>query len=162
MGYKILRAGDVGGPPLIVVKASSESVTSSTTAQDDNELLFPIGPNSTWQVRFVIYCDGAQAGDIKTGLSVPAGCTYLFSGHGLVQTTASDAADNRLIGVDSGTLGFGVLAGGTSVPSIVKMDALITNGATAGNVVLQWAQLASSGTATQVLAKSYLIAHRVA
>jgi hypothetical protein len=155
-------AGTVGGPALIVVKASNESVTSSTTLQDDDELLFAIGASETWIAELTLYVTGNAAGDILVDITAPSGATGVWGGTGLIRTATTDESGNReraLPSFGSGGVSFGVV---TANVQTVRLYATIINSTNAGNVTLQWAQLASNGTATVVNAGSCLRAHRVA
>jgi hypothetical protein len=58
----------------------------------------------------------------------------------------------------SGGAGFGVSASATA--TMILLKGVVVNGATPGNVQLVWAQNTSNGTATIVLANSYLTAIR--
>jgi hypothetical protein len=65
----------------------------------------------------------------------------------------------------------GAVAFGTGLPAgsigagnktLVTVVGTVANGATPGNVTLQWGQRVSSGTATTVYAGSFLIAYQTA
>lgn len=159
-GLKWEAAGSSGEQ--LVRKTATESVTSSTALQDDDELLIPAGANEVWALDFVLYTDGATAGDIKATVVGPAGATGTVSvqGPGTGATTFADHLTNE----QSAGLGTAPPAGtlGAGNPTRVSVRALVVNGATAGDVKLQWAQNVSNGTATRVLANSHLIAHRIA
>jgi len=147
--------------PRAIVKTAAESVTSSTVLQNDDVLLFPIGASETWIASFVLYVDGDAAGDIKVTVAGPAGATGRVSvvGPGTTATTFENATANNQVNA----LGTAPPAGtlGTGNVTVVLVDALIINGATPGNVTLQWAQNTSSATATRVLDASYVIPVKV-
>lgn len=154
-------AGSVGGPPLIVRKTANESVTSNTTNQADDALLFALGASEVWVARFVIFYQGTTTGDIKFTITGPSGVTIRYGSHqlGVASTTeigsiraSSDVAAGSVVGGGAGAT--------TPVTAFIEAD--IANGATPGNVTFEWAQATSDGTATTVLAGSYLVAHRVA
>lgn len=144
-----------------VVKTSDESVTSSTTLQDDDELLFAVGANEEWVVEFFLRCDGATGGDFKATVSAPSGSTGWAGvvGPGTTATTFENATANNQLQNIGAAPPVGMLGTGNSV--LVLVSAYIAVGGTSGNVVLQWAQQASSGTATRVLIGSHLTAHKV-
>lgn len=161
-----LSAGSIGGPPLIVRKTSDESVTSSTTVQADDALLFAVGTSQVWAVQFLLFANGATAADIKIGVQGPASATGKFAVLGLAAAATTSSGDVISQGFDlssasppASTLGIGV--GGTTDYGSIQIHGSIATGGTSGNCTLYWAQSSSSGTATKVLADSLLIAHRL-
>lgn len=144
-----------------VRKTSDETVTSSTTLQSDDELLFAVGAGETWLFNIYVLYDGPTAADIKLNLSVPASATYHVGGHSNIPGTAGNDSDLRnLTTVSSGfDLAFGTP--GSSNPILLSLAGCVVVSSTAGDVVLQWAQNTSNGTATRVWANSWLIAYRV-
>lgn len=144
----------------LVRKTSDESVTSSTTLQDDNDLLFAIAANEVWSGLAVISYEGATAGDLSLGLNAPSGATVQIGivGAGIgVSTSTGDTARFASRG-SVGAFGLGALGAGTLMTAFVTF--YVANSTTPGNVNIQWAQSASSGTATTVKAGSFLRADR--
>lgn len=141
-------------------KASTESVTSSAVLQNDNDLVFAIAANEVWVADYRLFVTGATTGDIQWDWSVPAGCSGTHGQHSLLlATTASTSDIEANAEVALSTAGSaGIIAGET----MVLISAVFVNAGTAGNVQFRWAQQTSSGTATNVLANSYLIAERFA
>ena len=141
--------------PISIIKASDESVTSSTTAQDDDDFVWSIPASESWVATYHLACSIHPSGDIKFGLTVPSGAAYEFTGHfqndieGEAQTS-TDGGFNLVFG--SGTLG----------QSVIILTVGIVNSTTAGTVQLTWAQVSSFATASTIFAKSYMFAHRVA
>jgi hypothetical protein len=137
-----------------VIKAADESVTSSTTLQDDNELTLAVGAGETWEFEFLLLVTGASAGDIKLGLTVPAGTSGWWGGHGIgINDINANTQNLRSMAGDlTAVLNFGTPA---SAECMVVVRALVIT-TNAGSVTLQWAQNASSGTATTVKAGSVL------
>lgn len=146
-----------------VVKATTESLTSNTTLQDDDELKFAIRPNEDWVLDAYLVTDGATGGDIKVAVKAPTGSsgTFAVEGPGTTATTFENATvNNQIVGVGPSPTGLPAGTLGAGNDTIVHVHAAIHNGSTAGDVVIQWAQNTSNGTATRVLADSYLIAQR--
>lgn len=130
-----------------IVKAADESVSASTTLQDDNHLLFAIAVNETWIARFVLYILSASANpDFKYTIAVPAGATGKFfeNAAGTVQAFAAPVS----------------LALSAATDKVLIVDVSVTNAGTAGDVKLQWAQDTSDATATVVKAFSSLVAFK--
>jgi hypothetical protein len=139
-------------------KTADESVASSTTLQDDDALIFPIGADEIWIMDAYLVTDGVVGGDIKVHVNGPSGVAGIFSvvGPGTTATTSEDATVNNQLSVVGGGTGLSAGTLGVGVSALVEVHAVIRNGATAGNVVIQWAQNSSDGTATRVLIDSYL------
>lgn len=151
--------------PKPIRKASTESVTSSTVLQDDNELLFAIGANEIWEFEFYLRVDGATGGDFKAHVNGPAGVAGSFAVFG--PQSGATTFDNHTVLNEAD-----VSIGGGSAPTpgtlganlfvMVLVKGVVEAGATPGNVTLQWAQRASSGTATRIAAGSSLKRWRIA
>ncbi|MBL0311054.1 MAG: collagen-like protein, partial [Bacteroidetes bacterium] len=70
-----LLSWSLNGTTKFARKTADESVTSSTSLQDDNHLQFAIGANETWDVSFVLRFTASSGGDIKFALVLPSGAT---------------------------------------------------------------------------------------
>jgi hypothetical protein len=137
-----------GGGMSTKVKEADETVTTSTTLQDDNELLFAVDVNEVWQFEGVLFIDAPAAADWKMTFTGPTGAVGSWGAQYAV--TSSGDADGG-----SGALGTSVDFLSASNGNYVRFWGGIHNGANAGNLTLQWAQVASSGTTT-VYAGSYI------
>ena len=131
-------------------KTADESVTSSTTLQNDDHLTFPIAANETWIVECTLHTTFAAAGGLKIAMNGPSGATIrtsaVMDSNGIVPAHGSSGSLAGAIALSP--------AGATS--GLVAVKCIIVNGSTAGNVNLQFAQNVSDVTATTVLANSYL------
>lgn len=145
-----------------VRKTADESVTSSATLQNDDHLLLAIGANQTWIYEWVLFATGNSAGDLAINITKPAGATLLGGLHGPAlnspgadgdMTTDARALDDASVDRKIGT---------TSITQISVIRAIVINGANAGNVTLQWCQVASNGAATTLFTNSYMVGRRVA
>ncbi len=135
-------------------KTADESVTSSTTLQNDDQLTFSIGANETYIYHIIMNATMASAGSIKYTVTAPSGATCSTSSFGIDST----GSGGELLNAGCGTSGF---YGGTGTTSYETIDGTVTTGATPGTVTLQWAQNSSNGTATVVKAGSQLVAYKV-
>lgn len=140
-----------------VKKTSDESVTSSTTVQNDNQLVLAVQANSVYIIEgFFIY--SGDGGDIKLHFDVPSGATL-------------DWVTNAPIGTTDITLSVAYQTAGsspngndradTTLKSVILPKGTLITGATAGNIQLQWAQNVSDPDATTIFANSWLRAQRV-
>lgn len=148
-----------GGAQLSKVKAvgktNDESVTASTTLQNDDHLFFIGVPNTLYVVDFYLRAEFHALGQIKIAIDAPSA--------DFISLNAAIIADGVITG--QGTAN----ALATAVPLVitsatsgmVQAHVGILIGATGGQVVLQWAQNTSNGTATTVKAGSYLIANQI-
>ena len=141
--------------PLFAWKASDESVTSSVTLQNDNDLYLPVAANAVY--RFDCYLDYEAAAGAATGITWgwtgPSGYTLRY--HLLDVTTGSSPTPNvgsTKQGTDTPS------AGGTGAAALmgVSMRGTLFTAAASGILQLQWAQASSSATATIVHGQSYL------
>ncbi len=136
-----------------VTEIQNNVLNPTATLQPDDQLFFAVGANETWHYRFHLQITGNTAPDVKFSVTAPAGATCINS---------VSEAENALA---VGNLGCGVSSG--SVPMSTATDVFeiagtIVNGATAGNVTLNWAQNTANAANTSVLAGSFLTATRVA
>ena len=163
---QVLRAdGSWGTPVTYVRKTADESVTSSTVFQDDDHLVFAVGANEVWNVEYMFRFKGATGGDLKLAITYPDSCVISCFSLGPGSAMGTDAADGngrwQVIEPASGALcALYGCAGVTELSGFLRV--LVRNGANAGNIQLQWAQYASSGTATIIYTNSYLVAMRLA
>lgn len=138
-------------PVVIVQKTAGETVTSSTTLQDDNHLTFSAAANERWKGQISFPLNANSSGGFKFNITAPSGATGSCSMFG------SPAFVSGWVAIETGH-------GSTSISSnatmIITFD--ITNGSNAGSVTLRWAQNASFGTGTTISGGATLIALRVA
>ncbi len=135
------------GQVQLVRKSADESVTSSTTLQNDNHLLLPVVANATYDLFLLCVFSGSTTGDIKFAWSVPSG-TVLRWGD---QTGFSGLATDTDV--------YSAQGSGTQV--CFQIWATVVTSSTAGNVQFQWAQNTSDATATIVRANSHLKMTRI-
>ena len=134
-----------------VVKGADESVTSSTTLQNDDELLAALETNTDYSFEARLYVVSATTPDFKMTFTVPAAATLAWWG----TITYGDGAAVNGIGIQtiSGTAKSFIWSG---TDGYITVFGSVRNGANAGNLTLQWAQDTSNGTAATVKAGSTL------
>lgn len=148
---------------LYVRKTANESVTSSTTLQDDDQLILPLAANRTYEIRgMIIYDDGTSDGRLKTGWSGPAAATFDWLNDGLINTdfTQSAASVWRIANTISDSRETG--AGPTGEVNMLLINGLAITAGTAGNLTFRWAQMQSNAVATTVRTGSWLIGQVIA
>lgn len=139
--------------PVVIYKNADESVTTSTTLQDDDNLLFSIGAGDTWFFQAdIILFSTSGAPDFKFTFVGPASVTISFAG------AASGLGATVPVTAGGGT-GTADITG--SVASVLHITGSIDNTAgSSGTFKLQWAQNVSNAAATMVKAGSSLVGYK--
>lgn len=148
--------------PTHVVKASDESVTSSTTLQDDDEIQFTVEANATYRVSGVVWFGADPAGDMKLAFAGPTSATFVWVG---MSGNSAAAAVTTSVHIDQQTISSSLVLGGVTANTTIlaaPLDGILTVSSTAGTFKMQFAQNSSSATATTVKAGSYVELRRVA
>lgn len=135
-------------------KSGDESVTSSTTSQNDDHLVINVGANETWVVQYDIFLTVGASTNLKWKFSVPSGASA--SAH-IKQANSGNGVD--ISDATSDTTTTTSSASGTN-HAHYQIFAKVTSSSTAGAVQLQWAQGTSSGTALTLKSRSKLVAVR--
>lgn len=126
---------------VMIKKTSNQSITSSTTFVDDNELKFSMSTNTTYVIRVVYTVLAGATGGSRVAANGPAGVSNLVFQYG-ISTTATSY--NNTIFVGGSLIGQAVI------------DGIITCGSTAGTFTMRICQQASSATPTVFAKGSYL------
>lgn len=147
-----------------VVKSADETVTSSTTLQDDDQLQITVSANTSYWVDMLILYTGLAAADLKVSYAGPSGATFAWvsDGGGSGNSAVVDAVSRTLQSMGS-TPSYGCVepVAGTGAQLCGLGKGVLTVGGTGGIFKLQWAQLASSATAVRIYAGSSLIVTRI-
>lgn len=132
-------------------KTADESVSSSTTYQNDDHLSFGIGASEAWAFRVSLRVS-ASTGGIKVKCTVPSGAT----GNIWAMTQGGVKLFNGVVAIATG-------GGQGGVPSdgYVEVTGYVVNSTNAGTVQFQWAQFTSGASATIVYTGSIITAWRV-
>lgn len=142
-----------GSSPTIVCKTTDETLVSSETLQDDNDLKISILSGETWQFEFmVLTSEDVSNPNIKMRLAAAGGLTGTI--HYYWEKRASST--NGLIA--NFTDDTGVITLTTSI-SHIMIKGVVTATAN-GTLQLQWAQSTSDSDATRVHTMSNVIAHK--
>lgn len=148
---------------VVALKTSDESVASSTTLQNDDQLALPLVANAKYRmIAYIMYDGAADAGTGQGGLKMqftgPSGAVMQWTNFGNntgglttynVVIEGLAAGSPRSVGTNGGTLMSCEPKGYISVSS------------TAGTLQFKWAQNISSPTATLVKAGSWIELVRV-
>lgn len=158
-GSRILASLLRAVAPSAAFKGADESLTSSTALQNDDALFVALAASATYVFIGFANVTGAAigTGDWKGAFTAPSGATVTVECIAYPTTAAGTLNGNAVRGA-GGVMIAGV--NGTAGSPVVLIGSVI-NGATAGNLQLQWAQNTSSGTATTVKAGSFLASWQV-
>lgn len=143
----------------IVRKIADETVTSSTTVQDDDHLVIALAANSVYAFDSFIMFDCDATADIKFTFTGPASSTISFTSDGV---SAGNSNNIGSIKMDVNAAGIETVLGGfIGTKTAIRPAGVIVTGATAGNLTFRWAQNITSGTPTTVYTNSWLRAQKV-
>lgn len=141
--------------PLTAYKTADETVTSSATLQDDNELFVTVAANMTYIVTGYLYVSSTSATpDFKAAYTGPASATFTNSLWGQT-TTASSTIGSIDVGVST-AIGSAHGRGTFNGPVTLTIFGLLTVAGTAGTFRLQWAQNTSDPAGVTLKAGSWL------
>lgn len=145
----------------VVRKTADETVTGSTTLQNDDQLLFAVAANEAWIFELWVVFDGDASGDAKFSLVGPTGCTILWNA--MVWPTTFTGTEPlyqyyATAGGDASAKEAGTIGAGFGCPIHIK--GTIVNAATAADLNFRWAQKVATGSLT-VKANSWLKAFKV-
>lgn len=139
----------------VVRKAADESVTSSTTMQDDDELLVALDANSHYIFHALISYDASTTGDIKMQFTVPSGASGRR--HSLHAQSTATSCSSSAQSTWGGPITTAITSiGGTGAVCEALIDGYVSTSGTSGNLRLQFAQDVSDATASIVKAGSFI------
>ena len=139
----------------LAYKSADEPVTS-TTLQNDDHLFFAMGANDIWYVNFGLLVNDASSStaDIKLAFTFPSGSIALY-------TVYPDNA-GALNWFEWRVSGTSAAINATNVDRFVSITGVATNGATPGNLQLQWAQNVSNASAVTMKKGSHILGFKLA
>lgn len=141
--------------PRLVIKTVDESLSSSITLQNDDQLVLPVDANATYELWLRATQNSGATPGFRCGFTIPTGATWHW---GFMDLGSSAANEQMLLTGSGGTAGIT----GAGADSAVIINAIVAIGSTAGNVQFQWAQSASNAATTTVRAGSSLLLRQVA
>ena len=130
---------------------SDQIVNASTTLVDIPQLDLNVDANERVLLRYTIFYKTVAAADIKYQIDIPASPTQFrqFTEGFAPDDTAFDLALASAEGEVS-------ILGASNTEGFLRVTALLENGANAGTVSFQFAQVASNASDTTVYAGSFL------
>lgn len=136
----------------LAYKAADENVISSTTLQNDDDLLLAVGANDVWIIRLsMLIIAGAGGGGLDWLFTVPNGGS--IKGQLTFSTTVEVPETDLTAEMYSNVV---------DTLSYLQVIAKYVGGGTAGNLQLQWAQHNVIAENTTMKAQSFMLAHQLA
>lgn len=133
----------------IFANSALQAVASSIVLVDALELSAPIAANQKAQVKILLAFSVGAAGGFRFKLASPAAPTnYVNSAKVVDGVTVAPGSIVALVQAAAGDFANAFAVAGSHV---LEMNATIENGATAGDIKLQFAQNTSNATAITVL-----------
>jgi len=149
-------------PVRYIAKSATETVSASTTMQNDDDfLLVPLAANKTYRVEVRLSCQAtAVNANIKTQFVLAGGAAQKAARHVMASevATTSTAATLMTLPVSNvtGVVTSGITNGTSGVTVHYEFLLETTTSGTAGTFTMQWAQGTATGT-TSLTPSSYMI-----
>jgi len=149
------------------LKTADDTITSSTTLVDDDQLFLSVQAGTDYWVQAMIIYNASAAADLKCTFSGPSGSTFDWVSDSLPSTIAAGSGAVDVISRSLQGLGSTPSPGGAEQPAGTRVDAvsvpkgLLRVGANSGTLRFRWAQLASGSPGTIVRAGSILVIRRL-
>lgn len=140
-------------------KTANESVVNSTTLQDDDHLFIAMAANEVWVWECVLIVSSVAADDIKIAFTAPGGASIEWAAVNGIDT-GFDPSDTTADAVSTRTTSTSRSYGTTGFNHLLVLRGHVANGATSGNLQLQWAQNSASATGSTVVSGSHLVGHK--
>lgn len=143
-----------------VIKPSNESVSNSTSFQNDDHLMVQVEANTNYWVVCQLLYTGATTGDLRMGYSAPSGSIFAWMTDAIAAgaTSTTDIISRTMQTLDSVDAIAGSVGGSDSV-AIGK--GILRVGNVGGTFRFRFAQGTSNATSTTVLAGSILMIRRL-
>jgi hypothetical protein len=157
------------GQSTVIVKQVTETVTSSTSLQDDDEFNFSLPANGLYEIEAVLYVAvGSTTSDVKTLWVLGGGSSWKIGnassiragiGMGTDATSSTNAETVHTAALGMGSYPTTAFAYGTHTSTwstcIIEKHIVNVTGS-AGTCKLQWAQNTSNANGTSLNAGSYV------
>lgn len=123
----------------VIKKTVDQSVTSSTTLVNDDQLFYPLQASTSYYFEALIEFTATVGGDIKLAFTIPTAATLRWGPANSIKIDPTGTIVVQAQTVTSGAaVSFGYAAGGNRQQILIK--GYVACGATAGNLQLQFAQ----------------------
>jgi hypothetical protein len=134
----------------VTCRTTVNQTTTSASAVNVTNMSLPIGANQIRDVIFVVFCGCGGNSGSKLAITVPSGATMSFTFLGIEKNDGASFVGETMTA--SGTLTTVAVAKNTI--GYARIRGLVSNGANAGNVQLQFAS-ATVGQTSTIYSNSY-------
>lgn len=125
---------------------ADQTVTNSATLVTVPQLTLPIGTNERVLFRYTIFYTSTASGDFKYRVDVPASPTLYRLG---VETFAADGSATVASALSAEADGTVLFAASTD--GFIRLNGILQNGSTAGQVIFQFAQNTATGSQSAIV-----------
>lgn len=141
--------------PLYAVK-TADTARANNTLADDPHLSIAGAANTVYELDGLLrYTCASGTPDFQVQLAVPAGATYGFAPIGASTALAAQVGTSSWYSPSSGAIFLGS-NDNVSFPAFARLHAWVSIAGTAGNVKLQWSQVATNANAVTLLTGSFM------
>lgn len=150
--------GAAGTGNTLVRKPANEDVISSTTFQNDDHLVIALAANEIWEFEAYVICttNNDANPDIKWTFTVPTGASINWVSS--FQEGSNAIAEKQIVTATATSITNPISAG--TPTCLIKIRGFVANGANAGSLQFQWAQVNADTSYTRVQANSFMKAGR--
>lgn len=160
-GTTLSASGGTGSPTVYIVKSADETVTSSTTFQDDDHLTTTLDANSYYQGRFELFITRSNTSATPSAKhSIQASSLGIF-GHPSIGPAQFAVCDGSAQAGNM-TTPSSISSVGTQIPVPTTLYFTIKTGASSVTLTYRWAQSASNTTGLVIMKGSYLMLWKTA
>lgn len=157
-----LTVTGIGGV-LFARKSANQSITNSTTLQDDTHLQFTVAGSAIYRVEGLLIFNGATSGGgMRIGWSAPplSSFDWIATGQNTGATATAGSVITNAQNLSSNNYGLGTI--GTSTNMTAAVRGLLQTGTNGGTFKLQWAQALANATAVTMVQNTNITLQRVA
>lgn len=149
--------------PLVAYKTADETVTSSITLQNDDQMTITLAASTNYEIETVVWAAGDDLGDLRMNYSAPSSVVGWAGQVALLNPSgASTASDANMVAYafSSGVLTSDLAIGIADTNLVVAVIKGFLEVSTGGTFTARWGQVTSSGTGTTIKRGSWLKAKK--
>ena len=161
LSWTTAGGGGTGSPTEYIVKSADETITSSTTFQNDDHLTTTLDANSYYQGRFELFITRSNTSSTPNAKhSIQASSLGIF-GHPSISPAQFAVCDGSAQ-AGAMTTPSSISSVGTQIPVPTTLFFTIKTGGSPVTLTYRWAQSASNATGLVVMKGSYLMLWKTA
>lgn len=157
-----VRASDLNNNlPRIAQCTVTVAKTSNTTLGDVTGMVLSLAANAVYALDCYVAYNAGTTGDLKLAWNIPAGVTGTWTGWGPGTSATTGDTTINVVRLDAFGTANVLTFGGTGGLTACHPKGYVVVSSTAGNLQLQYAQNVSNGTATTIIAGSWMRLTRI-